>query len=975
MSSVAPEDATAAAGNSRPPGPWSRLATSVIAPWAGYALLLSAFSLGWVGVEAWSGNLIVGAPLNAVGLTCLLRSRTSRWGGIVALFVLNCLGVIAAHGKPLPIAASIALVNGVQVLACAAVLRRLLGPQMDLSRFRDLAVFSLAAGLIMPLLSVSLVSLAQPQVHSLSESLPTLFDWAVGAALSYLLVTPTAIACAPAKIRMLMRNIGVRRIALVLAAYIAAVLLISVQKSGEFRLLLVPALLWLTFQLGSAGATLGLVIQAVTLSACVVAGVGPAILGGSAAAVLAKLQFGLALKAVCAYPIAAALSHRWRLGQSLAQSNASLQHAQNLTRIAEQLGGVGWSRYDLASGERIHSENLNRMIGGAREFSVHPEDVERVRRQGAEATVTGQDYETTARVRAAEGGWRVLRSRTTCEKGPAGQVTALVTVVIDVTDMQLADQALRASEARYRLLAENSNDMIIMTDCAGELIYASPSVSGTIGLSAEDLGPHCMHPEDLARAQALKAEMLRNTSQHEDGEFTFRMRHRDGRWIWLEMRSAPIRDPESGEVTGKMHVARDVTERKAMEAELQRKCDEAEAANRAKSEFLANMSHEIRTPLNGVMGVAGALARTELSGAQQEMVALIETSAKTLETLLSDILDLARIEAGKLEIKPEPFDLAASVNACGALFDAAAQAKGLDLEVAIAPGALGAYVGDPARIRQILSNLLGNAVKFTQVGGVKLTVGARRGETSSQLVFEVRDSGIGFDAETKARLFSRFEQADGSITRRFGGSGLGLAISRSLAEAMGGRLEADAEPGEGAVFTLTLELPRCEGAFDLWGEPAETNEPAPDPLAGMRVLLAEDHPTNRRVVELILGAAGVELTCVENGVEAVDAFRRRPFDLILMDMQMPLMDGLSAIEEIRRLEALSGARPTPIHVLTANAMPEHIAASLAAGADGHLAKPILADALLERVAEAAGARCELSSAAPRRGSRGRRGRG
>jgi signal transduction histidine kinase/ActR/RegA family two-component response regulator len=380
---------------------------------------------------------------------------------------------------------------------------------------------------------------------------------------------------------------------------------------------------------------------------------------------------------------------------------------------------------------------------------------------------------------------------------------------------------------------------------------------------------------------------------------------------------------------------------------------EVEDASQAKSVFLANMSHEIRTPLNGVMGVAGALARTALSPEQREMVSLIETSARTLEALLSDILDLARIEAGKMELRPESFDLATSVNACAALFDAAAQAKGLDLRVSIAPGALGAYVGDAARLRQILSNLLGNAVKFTEAGFVTLTVDADRGASSARLRFQVRDTGIGFDAETKARLFARFEQADGAITRRFGGSGLGLSISRSLAEAMGGRLEADGEPEAGAVFTLTLDLPSCQDAPDPWGDSFEPTTQV-DPLAGKRVLLAEDHPTNRRVVELILSAAGVDLTCVENGAEAVEAFRGGVFDLILMDMQMPVMDGLTAIGEIRRIEAAGGARPTPIHVLTANAMPEHVAASLAAGADGHLPKPILAEALLARVAEAAG---------------------
>ena len=403
-------------------------------------------------------------------------------------------------------------------------------------------------------------------------------------------------------------------------------------------------------------------------------------------------------------------------------------------------------------------------------------------------------------------------------------------------------------------------------------------------------------------------------------------------------------------------IAEDVTALHETAKALQLAAAQAEAASRAKTEFLTNMSHEIRTPLNGIMGVAGALDRTPLSPPQREMVALIETSAKTLETLLSDILDLARIEAGKMELQPEPFDLAASVNACTALFDAAAQAKGLDLDVTIAPDALGAYVGDAARLRQILANLLGNAVKFTQAGRVRLAVTACASEKGAELRFDVHDTGPGFDAETKLRLFSRFEQADGSITRRFGGSGLGLSISRSLAEAMGGRLEAEAEPGRGATFSLIVELPRCEAAAAARADALP--EAAADPLAGMRVLLAEDHPTNRRVVELILGAAGVELTCVENGLQAIEAFRAGTFELVLMDMQMPVMDGLTAIAEIRKLEAADALTPTPIHVLTANGMPEHVSASQAAGADGHLTKPILAQALLERVATAADRRTQ-----------------
>ncbi len=374
---------------------------------------------------------------------------------------------------------------------------------------------------------------------------------------------------------------------------------------------------------------------------------------------------------------------------------------------------------------------------------------------------------------------------------------------------------------------------------------------------------------------------------------------------------------------------------------------EAEAANKAKSEFLANMSHEIRTPLNGVMGIAGALAKTSLSGPQAEMVELIETSAQTLEALLTDILDLARIEAGRLEIRPEPFDLVTSVNACAALFEASAQAKDLKLTVEIEPYAHGSFEGDGPRLRQILTNLLGNAVKFTSQGEVKLLVAAERDETSTHLTFTVSDTGIGFDEATRQRLFGRFQQADGSITRQYGGTGLGLAISRTLAEAMGGDLSAQATPGQGATFVLSLELPRRHGAVEMWGE-HEACQPDEAELGAMRVLLAEDHPTNRRVVELILGAAGVELISVENGAEAVDEAARSHFDLILMDMQMPVMDGLTAIAAIRRREAKLH-RHTPIYTLTANAMPEHAQASARAGADGHVTKPITAERLLHVV--------------------------
>jgi signal transduction histidine kinase/ActR/RegA family two-component response regulator len=390
----------------------------------------------------------------------------------------------------------------------------------------------------------------------------------------------------------------------------------------------------------------------------------------------------------------------------------------------------------------------------------------------------------------------------------------------------------------------------------------------------------------------------------------------------------------------------------ALEALAQAR-DAAETANRTKSEFLANMSHEIRTPMNGVIGVAGALARTPLDARQREMVRLIETSADSLQALLADVLDLARVEAGRLEINAEPFDLRETAMGIVELFRAKAEEKGLELAVRIDPAVAPRHVGDAVRLKQILGNLLSNAVKFTAAGSVRLRVAAdAAGAAGTQgLTLSITDTGIGFDAETGARLFTRFSQADGSITRRFGGAGLGLSISMGLAELMGGAIAAVSAPGEGSSFTLSLALPVTgaeAAAVDAAGIGAPMAAPGEDGRPA-RILVAEDHEVNRRVVQLIFDGLDVELTMAVDGVEAVERFATGAYDVVLMDMQMPRMDGLEAIAAIRRSEAASAAPPTPIIMLTANALPEHEAAGRAAGADGFLTKPIVAADLIGAV--------------------------
>jgi signal transduction histidine kinase len=409
----------------------------------------------------------------------------------------------------------------------------------------------------------------------------------------------------------------------------------------------------------------------------------------------------------------------------------------------------------------------------------------------------------------------------------------------------------------------------------------------------------------------------------------------------------PVADDELGRLTDTFNglLARlqsnDVALRATLE-QLTEARDAAEAANVLKSQFLANMSHEIRTPLNGVLAMAQIMAMGDLSDTQRERLNVVRQSGEALLAILNDVLDLSKIEAGKMELEPIEFELVDIARHAEAAYGEMAKRKGLDLRIEVEPSADGRRFGDVGRLRQIASNLVSNALKFTDKGEVRLALGEEIENGREMLHLVVSDTGIGIPAEKLPMLFQKFTQVDSSTTRKFGGTGLGLAICRELAGLMDGRIWVESQEGQGSAFHLVAPLPRARtqppvlpAAAAAGASPSLTGGPRP-----VRVLAAEDNPTNQLVLRTIMQTFGVDLTLVGDGLQAVDVWKSSEFDLILMDIQMPVMDGVAATRLIRETEAQSARRRIPIVALSANAMTHQVAEYLSAGMDLHVAKPI-----------------------------------
>jgi PAS domain S-box-containing protein len=543
-----------------------------------------------------------------------------------------------------------------------------------------------------------------------------------------------------------------------------------------------------------------------------------------------------------------------------------------------------------------------------------------------------------------------------------GNQIGAIESIRDITDRKISEEALRESEERFRAIFNTAEDSIFIKDRSLKYVQVNTAMERLLGLSASEIigrtdsklfGPEAGALVNKADRLVLKGEINRDVH-------TIPVK---GKPTTFQAIKVPMRY-SSGEITGLCGIARDITDLKRTEEALKAAKEAAVAGTRAKSEFLANMSHEIRTPMNAVIGMTGLLLETKLTPEQKDYAETIRFSGETLLTIINDILDLSKIEGGKMELERQPFDLHCCIEKSLQFVAKDASEKNLSLTCTIEENTPEVIMGDSTRLHQILINLLSNAVKFTDKGNVTVHVNARQlngnrngmNESCNEIHFAIKDTGIGIPKDKTARLFRPFSQVDASTTRRYGGSGLGLAICKKLAEIMGGRIWVESQVGVSSTFHFTIlaELAEADATPNTPVRSASCTESSELPSRpdsyfqanknhDLRILLAEDNIVNQRVMLQMLSKLGYRADVAANGLEVLQALRRQSYDIVLMDIQMPEMDGLEAARAIRN--RVSASYQPKIIAITAHAMQGDRKMCIDAGMNGYISKPVKIDEL------------------------------
>lgn len=627
--------------------------------------------------------------------------------------------------------------------------------------------------------------------------------------------------------------------------------------------------------------------------------------------------------------------------------------------------GVGLWYRDMQARTQVINTHWAEMLGyhpseispdlNAWEQMIHPDDLSYVRKRlDAHLAWEAPLYEAEFRMRSKTGEWKWVHSRGQVVEWDAdGRVLRMAGTHMDVSERKLFERDLKRQRALLYSLIDSIPDLIFYKDLKGVFLGCNPAFGKFVGFHRQDVvdkTDYDLFPKEMADFFREQDRLMLSTGRPRSNEEW--VDYPDGRRVLLETLRTPYFGPY-GEILGLVGISRDVTERKEMQEELKRAKESAEKANQAKSEFLAGMSHEIRTPMSGVIGMADLLMETDLDPEQKKGLELIHSSAHSLLTIINDILDISKIEAGKIELESIDFDLRAVLRDMNSLMAIKAAEKSLTYRCVIAPDVPSLLRGDPGRLRQVLINLIGNAVKFTAAGGISLEVSCKsEDERKVRIGFVITDTGIGIPEDQVERLFEKFTQLDMSTTRKYGGTGLGLAISRQLCQMMGGEIHVESEMGKGSRFHLTVLLGKQGQPAEASAGSAPAAQGGPGPRPGTArprkapasgdsvILLVEDNETIQLVSLGLLKSLGYAADLAQNGQEAIQALEKKDYRLVLMDMEMPVMDGYAATEAIRGEDSPVRDPDVPIIAMTAHAMQRDLDRCLAVGMNGYLTKPV-----------------------------------
>ena len=913
--------------------PWSgRLAAA-----AGVGAVFFLLGIGAIALARGSALVAPMWPANALGLIFVLRWSRSQIDTAVVLAAILVASVVANSlgGSTALNSVWLSALNVTQIAVGCALVRRFAS-----TTFRTVGEgwrFFAVAG-PPPSLLGGLGVLVLCKLTERADGLAEAITWTGADLLGFILIGPLGMTLS---MRELMRLDLRRRWREALAVYLllAGVTFATFAQTALPLLFVVaPFILLATFRFRLIGANAAMIIVAAVAIPLTSAGLGPlALLHGSSLSLrLLTLQAFLALNGLSAVPLAAALSQRDLLMGRSERREAELLRAAKIAQIAEDVVTSGHWTLRLATSEQIWSAGVFRIFGLpfadrppplAEVLAQYPPDARlevRIALETAARERRGVDFDHP--IVRTDGAVRRLRVRSQfVELNGEAQ---LLGVVRDMTAEWEALRRLENSERNYRRLIEGVTDYAIyFLDPKGFVVSWNAGAELIKGYAAAEIvGKHVsIFYTGLDRKTGLPARALAVAAA--EGRFIdegWRVR-KDGSRLRASVVIDAVR--EDGKLVGFANITRDVTARHQADVALQQALQDANAANTAKSDFLANMSHEIRTPLHSIMGFSGLLAGSEeLPLESRRKAEVVHIASRSLMRLIDDILDISKFEVEGVSLAPEPTDLPRLIEDAVELVRASAAAKGVDLRLSVEldPGPV---LIDPVRVRQVLLNLLGNALKFSPEGEVIVTLSAH-GDGGVRIA--VSDTGVGIPADRLARIFDRFAQADGSTSRRFGGTGLGLAICRSIISAMGGEIGVESVEGAGSTF-----------AFSFTPMPVDATRPAA-PAAdvaairpGLRVLLADDNELNRDLFGELMKGRGLEISYAVDGAEAVQAVRAQHFDMVFMDVQMPIMNGMEATRAIRG----AGFIGLPVLALTANVLDSQIEQFRAAGMSGHIGKP------------------------------------